>query len=51
MTELTINQVIKITLGILVVAAVVTGVGFFFKNKILDFFKNIPVGEMFLSLI
>ena len=51
MSELTIGQLIKITLGILVVVAVVAGIGLFFKNNIFDFFNNIPTGEMFLSLI
>ena len=42
--ELTIEQLIKIILGILVVVAVIIGVGIFFKNQIMDFFKNMPGG-------
>lgn len=41
MAELTINTLIKIILGIVVVIAVVTGLYLGFKNSILDFFKNI----------
>ena len=48
--ELTITQLIKIILGILVVVAVVVGIGFFFKDYIMDFFKNLPSGKLFLSL-
>jgi len=40
MAELTIEQLIKIILGILVVIAVVIGIYFFFKEKIIDFFKG-----------
>jgi hypothetical protein len=43
--ELTISQLIKIILGALVVVAVVTALGFAFKNYILDFFKNLPGKE------
>ncbi len=45
MSELTIGQLIKIILGILVVIAVVIGLFFFFKNYILDYFKNMPGGN------
>jgi hypothetical protein len=41
MAELTINQLIKIILGIFVVVAVVGGLYLFFKNNVIDFFKNI----------
>lgn len=41
MAELTINTLIKIILGIVVVVVVVFGVYLIFKNQILDFFKNI----------
>ena len=47
--ELTIEQLIKIILGVFVVVAVVGALGFFFKEKVLDFFKNLP--EVFLSLV
>lgn len=49
--ELTITQLIKIILGILVVVAVVGGLGFFFKDYIMDFFKNLPSGELILFLL
>ena len=41
MAELTINQLIKIILGVFVVVAVVGGLYLFFKNSVIDFFKNI----------
>jgi len=41
MAELTVNTLIKIILGLIVVAAVVFGVYLIFKNQIIDFFKNI----------
>ncbi len=40
MSELTIGQLIKIIIGALVVVAVLLGLYFFFKDYILDFFKN-----------
>ena len=40
MAELTINQLIKIIIGIFVFVVVVGGVYFFFKNYVIDFFKN-----------
>jgi hypothetical protein len=42
MSELTINQLIKIILGALVVVAVVGGLYFIFKNKIGGFFGDLP---------
>lgn len=57
MAELTIENLIKIILGILVFVAVVTGVYLVFKNNILDFFKNLggnessQSGRLVLSLI
>ena len=45
MGELTVEQLIKIIIGILVVVAVVVGVAFFFKNSIIDFFKNFAGAE------
>lgn len=41
MSELTIEQLIKIILGILVVVAVAVGLYFFFQNQIIDFFKGL----------
>ncbi len=54
MAELTINQLIKLILAILVIIAVVVGVYFVFKNKVADFIHNIPSGnvsDLILSLI
>lgn len=43
--ELSLEQIIKIILGILVVVAVLVGLFFFFKNNVIDFFKGFTVGE------
>ena len=56
MAELTINQLIKLIVGILVIVAVVWGVYFVFKNNIIDFIKNVGPGinttaSMILALI
>ena len=40
--ELTIEQLIKIILGVLVAVAVIAAIGFFFKNQFFDFLKNLP---------
>lgn len=42
---LTIEQLIKIILGTLVFVAVVLGVYLFFKNYVIDFFKNLGGNE------
>ena len=47
--ELTIGQLIKIILGVLVVVVVVVGVGFYFKENVIDFFKNL--GGVIFSLL
>jgi len=44
MAELTINQLIKIIIGIVVVVIVVSGIYLFFENYVNDFFENIPGG-------
>lgn len=52
--ELTINQLIKIILGVFLIVVVVGALYFVFKNYILDFFKNLPGGEpikLVLSLL
>lgn len=41
MSELTIGQLIKIILGVLVFVVVIGGVAYFFKNSVIDFFKNL----------
>jgi len=51
MAELTINQVIKIILGIFVVVVVVVMLYFVFKDKIISFFKNLPTGGEPLQFI
>ena len=48
--ELTIENLIKIILGIAVVAIVIGGL-FFFGNYAADFFKNLPTGKIFLHII
>ena len=45
MAELSINQLIKIIIGVLVFVAVVLGVYMFFKNNIIAFFENIISSE------
>ena len=40
MSELTIEQLIKIILGVLVFVAVVIGVYLFFKTQVISFFKG-----------
>ena len=49
MAELTIEQLIKIILGVFVAVAVVLGLGLFFKEKVIDFFDNLP--EVFFGLL
>ena len=54
MAELTINQLIKITIGIVVVVIVVIGIYFIFRGYIIDFFKNLPGGNstgLFMNLL
>ena len=46
MAELTINQLIKIILAILVIAAVVWGVYYVFNHHVAEFIKNIPTGNI-----
>lgn len=41
--ELTIENLIKIIIGVLVVVAVAYGLYLFFTNNVLDFFKNTNV--------
>jgi len=43
--ELTINQLIKIIIGVVVIVVVVGGLYLAFKNNVLDFFKGIGGGE------
>ena len=50
MAELAIGQLIKIILGVTVVVVVVLGIGLFFKNYVMDFFKNFGGGSSDLVL-
>ena len=43
--ELTIENLIKIIIGVVVVAAVAYGIYFFFTNNVIDFFKNMGVNS------
>jgi len=43
--ELTIGQLVKIIIGVLVFVVVVVGIGLFFKNYVIDFFKNVGGSE------
>ncbi|MFH1326596.1 MAG: hypothetical protein ABIH59_00525 [archaeon] len=45
MAQLTISQLIKIIIGILVFVVVVAGVYFFFKNQVIGFFQNMIGGN------
>ena len=55
--ELTIENLIKIIIGVLVFVVVVLGIYFFFKGDLIDFFNNIvpdkpkETSELVLSLL
>lgn len=53
MSELTIDQLIKIILGIVVFVVVLIALYFFFKNQVIDFFKGFGGNAtgIFLSLL
>lgn len=42
MAELSVSQLIKIIIGVLVIAAVVTGMYLAFKNDVFAFFDRLP---------
>jgi len=44
--ELSIGYTIKVILGILVIIAVVAGIYFIFKERLIDFFQNLPGGNV-----
>ena len=46
MANLTVPQLIKIILGVFVVVAVVFGVVLFFRETVIDFFKNLMGGNV-----
>ena len=41
--ELTINNLIKLIIGIIVFIVVILGLYVFFKNKVIDLFTDLPV--------
>ncbi|MBS3086728.1 hypothetical protein J4422_03435 [Candidatus Pacearchaeota archaeon] len=55
--ELTIENLIKIIIGVLVFVVVVLGIYFFFKEDLIDFFNNLvpdkpkDAPELILSLL
>ena len=51
--ELTIGQLIKIILGVVVIGVVIWGLYLFFTGKVIDFFQNLPneTGGVILSLL
>jgi len=49
--ELTISQLIKIIIGVLVVVVIIGGLGFFFKDYVIDFFENLPTGKLIMELL
>jgi len=51
MAQLTTSQLIKIILGIFVVVVVIGGLYLFFKNYVIDFFKNILVENSTKSVL
>ena len=51
MSELTIGQLIKIIIGVLVFVVIVIGVGMFFSDRVVSFFQNLGGGELFLGLL
>lgn len=47
------EELIKIIIAIIIIAAVIIGVYLFFKNQIIDFFNGLSAGkpEIFLTLV
>ena len=43
--ELSINNIVKLIIGIFVVAVVVTGLYLFFKNQVISFFKGVSTNS------
>ena len=48
---ITIDELIKIIVGALVVVVVLLGLGFYLKDTFIQFFKNVPTGKIILNLI
>jgi hypothetical protein len=54
MSELTVEQIIKLILGITVVVVVIFGIYLIFKGRFMEFFKSLSPGnstKLILSLI
>ena len=51
MSELTVGQLIKIIVGILVVVLVVGGLYLLFRGRILGFFDGLPTGAFFRGIL
>ena len=54
MSELTVEQLLKIILGICVVVAITIGLYFIFRNQIVEFLKGLPLElptKFFMSII
>lgn len=51
MSELTIEQLIKIIIGVFVVIAVVVGLVFIFKDRLFSFIKNMPSNATAIKFI
>lgn len=53
MSELTISELIKIILGVIVVVAVILALYFFFRNQVISFFSGFGgnVSKIILPLI
>ena len=54
MSELTIGQLIKIIIGVIVFVAVVVGLYSFFKDSVFDFFNNLVgngTGKIILGIL
>ena len=54
MAELTISQLIKIILGVLVFVVIFVALYFFFRDQVISFFKGFggnSTGGVFLSLL
>jgi hypothetical protein len=52
--ELTVENIIKIIVGVLVVAVVAYGIYYFFTNYVIDFFRNMggnSTAKLLMSLI
>jgi len=51
MTELQTSQLVKIIIGVFLVVVVIGGIYLFFKDYIIDFFKNLLGGQPKISLM